>query len=99
MVRMAFPILQHEAMLFQANYQPYEMPRSSFVEAMRKVQNLGLILSTPQEDQLKVFTDLAQNFPSQARSLSKMAVTKEIKKEAKKNQDSFMMNMNVGVRD
>ena len=49
MVRKAFPILQHQAMLFQANYQPYEMPRSSFVEAMQKVQNLGLTLSTHQE--------------------------------------------------
>ena len=63
------------------------------------LQAAGKILSAPAEDQLKVFTDLAQNFPSQARSLSKLAVTKETKKEAKKNQDSFMMNMNVGVRN
>ncbi len=67
-----------------------------------QLQDLSLqaaerILSGPKEKQLKMLTDLAQNFPSHARSLSKSSVSKELIKEVKKNTESFMMTMNIHV--
>ncbi len=69
-----------------------------------ELQDLSLqaaerVLSSPKEKQLKVLTDLAQNFPSQARSLSKVSVGKDLKKEVKKNSETFMMNMNLQPSD
>ncbi len=69
-----------------------------------EVQDLSLqaaerVLSSPKEKQLKVLTDIAHNFPSQAKSLSKITVRKEIKKEVKKNSEQFMMNMNMHPSD
>ena len=57
------------------------------------------ILAAPASQQLKTVTDLSQNFPSYARSLSKTKVSKELKKEVKKNAESFLMNMNVQTND
>ena len=69
-----------------------------------ELQDLSLqaaerVLSSPKDTQLKVLTDLAQNFPSQARSLSKITVSKDLKKEAKKNSEIFLMNMNLQPSD
>ncbi|XP_059082867.1 UDP-glucose:glycoprotein glucosyltransferase 1-like [Tigriopus californicus] len=69
-----------------------------------QLQDLSLqaaerVLNSPKDKQLKTLMDLAQNFPSQARSLSKTSVSKELKKENKKNQEMFMMNMNVAPTD
>ena len=68
-----------------------------------QLQDLSLqaaerILGSPKDKQLKALIDLSQNFPSHARSLSKLSVTKELKKEVKKNQETFMMSMNVQVQ-
>ena len=43
--------------------------------------------------------DLASNFPSHARSLSRITVPKELKKEVKKNSDIFYSSLNVQPND
>ncbi|XP_077988302.1 UDP-glucose:glycoprotein glucosyltransferase 1-like isoform X2 [Glandiceps talaboti] len=45
------------------------------------------VLSSPSEDALRVMRDTSQNFPTQARSLVKTPVKKEVKDEMKLNQD------------
>jgi len=57
------------------------------------------IMASPSDDRLKVMTDLASNFPSHARSLSKTTVPKELKKEVKKNSDIFYSTLNVQPND
>ncbi|XP_054602856.1 UDP-glucose:glycoprotein glucosyltransferase 2 isoform X4 [Nothobranchius furzeri] len=57
----------------------WEMQDLSFQAAAR-------IMSVPKFDALKVLRDLSQNFPSKARSLTRVAVKKEMRKEIEKNQ-------------
>jgi len=57
------------------------------------------IMASPEEDRLKVMSDIAGNFPSHARSLSKTTVPKELKKEVKKNSDIFYSSLNVQPND
>ena len=47
----------------------------------------------------QVMGDLASNFPSHARSLSRITVPKELKKEVKKNSDIFYSSLNVQPND
>ena len=47
------------------------------------------IMASPADERLKVMADIAGNFPSHARSLSRTSVPKELKKEVKKNSDIF----------
>ncbi len=61
------------------------------------LQAAGRVLSSPRESQLQTLDELASNFPTHARALAKTSVSKELKKEAKKNQETFMMNMNIQV--
>ena len=56
-----------------------------------EVQDLSLqaalrILESPPEGALKLLQELSQNFPRLARSLSKVPVKKDVKKEIRKNQ-------------
>ncbi|XP_037832030.1 UDP-glucose:glycoprotein glucosyltransferase 2 isoform X1 [Kryptolebias marmoratus] len=57
----------------------WEMQDLSFQAAAR-------IMSVPKFDALKVMRDLSQNFPSKARSLTRVAVKKEMRKEIEENQ-------------
>jgi UDP-glucose:glycoprotein glucosyltransferase len=57
------------------------------------------VMASPPEDRLKVMADLASNFPSLARSLSRTSVPKELKKEVKKNSDIFYSSLNVQPND
>ena len=57
------------------------------------------IMASPSEDRLGVLADLASNFPSLARSLSRTSVPKELKKEVKKNSDIFYSTLNVQPND
>ena len=63
------------------------------------LQTAARILQTPKESQLDVLTELSQNFPSYARPLSKTAVPKDLKKEIKKNRETFFEKMNVNPSD
>ena len=63
------------------------------------MQTAARILQTPKESQLDVLTELSQNFPSYARPLSKTAVPKDLKKEIKKNRETFFEKMNVNPSD
>ena len=47
------------------------------------------------EEQLAALEEISQNFPSHARSLSRVSVTKELKKEIKKNRDYFANAMGI----
>uniref|UniRef100_A0A672JT15 UDP-glucose ceramide glucosyltransferase-like 1 n=1 Tax=Salarias fasciatus TaxID=181472 RepID=A0A672JT15_SALFA len=57
----------------------WEMQDLSFQAAAR-------IMSVPKFDSLKVMRDLSQNFPSKARSLTRVAVKQEMRKEIEENQ-------------
>eukprot|EP00092_Neocalanus_flemingeri_P004418 GFUD01004753.1.p1 GENE.GFUD01004753.1~~GFUD01004753.1.p1 ORF type:complete len:1525 (-),score=439.73 GFUD01004753.1:373-4947(-) len=57
------------------------------------------IMASPDDERLKVMSDLASNFPSHARSLSKTTVSKDLKKEVKKNSDIFYSSLNVQPND
>lgn len=69
-----------------------------------QLQDLSLqaavrVLNSPPAIQLKVLAELSQNFPSHARPLSKTSVPKDVKKEIKKNRDSFFENLSLQPND
>uniref|UniRef100_W5KUJ0 UDP-glucose ceramide glucosyltransferase-like 1 n=1 Tax=Astyanax mexicanus TaxID=7994 RepID=W5KUJ0_ASTMX len=49
-------------------------------------QAAARIMSVPKFDSLKLMRDLSQNFPSRARSLTRVAVNQEMRKEIEENQ-------------
>uniref|UniRef100_A0A8C2XQW8 UDP-glucose ceramide glucosyltransferase-like 1 n=2 Tax=Cyclopterus lumpus TaxID=8103 RepID=A0A8C2XQW8_CYCLU len=53
------------------------------------VQAAARIMSVPKFDALKLMRDLSQNFPSKARSLTRVAVKQEMRKEIEENQKSI----------
>ncbi|XP_062861510.1 UDP-glucose:glycoprotein glucosyltransferase 2 [Trichomycterus rosablanca] len=57
----------------------WELQDLSFQAASR-------IMSVPKFDSLKLMQDLSQNFPSKARSLTRVAVNQEMRKEIEENQ-------------
>ncbi|KAM8856455.1 UDP-glucose:glycoprotein glucosyltransferase 2 isoform 4-T4 [Spinachia spinachia] len=63
------------------------------------VQAAARILSVPKFDALKLMRDLSQNFPSEARSLTKVAVTQEMKKEMEENQKRLSESIGVHPGD
>ena len=63
------------------------------------MQAAARIMEAPKNDQLKTLNEIAQNFPSHAKSLSKMKVSKELKKEVRKNQEVFLTSMNLQTSD
>ncbi|KAJ4438070.1 hypothetical protein ANN_14009 [Periplaneta americana] len=69
-----------------------------------QVQELSLqaaerIMSSPKEEALKVLTNIAQNFPLQARSLVRTVVKDELKQEIKRNQEMFSSSLNLQPTD
>lgn len=57
------------------------------------------IMSAPKDEALNVFTNIAQNFPMQAKALVKTVVNNELKKEMKRNSDIFMSTLNLQPTD
>ncbi|XP_050434765.1 UDP-glucose:glycoprotein glucosyltransferase [Adelges cooleyi] len=57
------------------------------------------IMSGPSQDAIQTFIHIAQNFPTQARSLANVKVSKELRDEITKNQDSFSMGLNLQPSD
>ncbi|XP_069558740.1 UDP-glucose:glycoprotein glucosyltransferase 2 [Brachyistius frenatus] len=66
----------------------WQMQDLSFQAAAR-------IMSVPKFDALKLMRDLSQNFPSKARSLTRVAVKQEMRKEIEENQKH--LSQTVGV--
>lgn len=69
-----------------------------------QLQDLSLqaterIMKSPEDERLKVMGDIANNFPSHARALSRVSVGKDLKKEASKNRDMFYSGMNIQPSD
>jgi len=69
-----------------------------------QLQDLSLqaserIMNSAPAERLAVMSDLASNFPSHARSLSRTSVSKDMKKEVKKNSDLFQTNMALTNKD
>lgn len=69
-----------------------------------QVQELSLqaaerIMNSPKEEALKVLTNIAQNFPLQARSLVRTVVKDELKQEIKRNQELFSSSLNLQPAD
>ncbi|KAL0963881.1 hypothetical protein UPYG_G00314810 [Umbra pygmaea] len=58
-------------------------------------QAAASIMSVPRFDALKLMRDLSQNFPSKARSLTRVAVTQEMKKEIEDNQKGLSESMGI----
>ncbi|BFZ00634.1 hypothetical protein BsWGS_03673 [Bradybaena similaris] len=54
------------------------------------------IASAPAESALQYLRDISQNFPTQAKSLMRTAVTNEFKREVKRNQEQFELR---GISD
>ncbi|XP_066143458.1 UDP-glucose:glycoprotein glucosyltransferase [Euwallacea fornicatus] len=57
------------------------------------------IMNAPKEEALKIFTNIAQNFPMQAKGLVKTVVNPEMKREMKMNQDIFTSTLNLQPAD
>ncbi|XP_041663125.1 UDP-glucose:glycoprotein glucosyltransferase 2 [Cheilinus undulatus] len=70
----------------------WEMQDLSFQAAAR-------ILSAPKFDALKLMRDLSQNFPSKARSLTRVAVKQEMRKEIEENQKRLSETLGVHPGD
>ncbi|XP_076857427.1 UDP-glucose:glycoprotein glucosyltransferase 2 isoform X2 [Brachyhypopomus gauderio] len=70
----------------------WELQDLSFQAAAR-------IISVPKFDSLKVMEDLSQNFPSKARSLTRVAVNQEMRKEIEENQKRLSETMGIHPGD
>ncbi|XP_030641719.1 UDP-glucose:glycoprotein glucosyltransferase 2-like [Chanos chanos] len=70
----------------------WELQDLSFQAAAR-------IMSVPKFDSLKLLRDLSQNFPSKARSLTKVAVNQEMRKEIEENQKRLSDSMGLHPGD
>ncbi|XP_061827435.1 UDP-glucose:glycoprotein glucosyltransferase 2 isoform X3 [Nerophis lumbriciformis] len=70
----------------------WELQDLSFQAAAR-------ILSVPKFDVLKLMRDLSQNFPAKARSLTRVAVKKEMRKEIEENQKHLSETIGVHPGD
>ncbi|XP_071037209.1 UDP-glucose:glycoprotein glucosyltransferase 1 [Parasteatoda tepidariorum] len=57
------------------------------------------IIDSPIEETLRVMRDIAQNFPTQARSLIHVSVSNDMKREIERNQQTFMHHHNIGPAD
>ncbi|XP_015179238.1 PREDICTED: UDP-glucose:glycoprotein glucosyltransferase isoform X3 [Polistes dominula] len=57
------------------------------------------IMNSPTDEALNVLTDIAQNFPMQAKSLIRTKVNNEMKKEMKLNQDIFSGSLSIQPTD
>ncbi|KAL7645301.1 UNVERIFIED_CONTAM: hypothetical protein RMT77_003687 [Armadillidium vulgare] len=57
------------------------------------------IMQSPEEERLSLFTNTAQNFPSQARSLTRTKVDDKMKKEILKNQNTLRSQADIGPND
>ena len=56
-------------------------------------------MSSPPEEAIKVLTDIAQNFPMQAKSLIRTKVRSEMKREMKQNQEIFSGSLHLQPTD
>ncbi|XP_066542592.1 UDP-glucose:glycoprotein glucosyltransferase 2-like [Hoplias malabaricus] len=70
----------------------WELQDLSFQAAAR-------IMSVPKFDSLKLMRDLSQNFPSRARSLTRVAVNPEMRKEIEENQKRLSETMGIHPGD
>ncbi|KAL2081652.1 hypothetical protein ACEWY4_023505 [Coilia grayii] len=70
----------------------WELQDLSFQAAAR-------IMSAPKFDSLKLMQDLSQNFPSKARSLTRVAVNQEMRKEIEENQKRLGDTMGIHPGD
>ncbi|XP_036427441.1 UDP-glucose:glycoprotein glucosyltransferase 2 isoform X2 [Colossoma macropomum] len=70
----------------------WELQDLSFQAAAR-------IMSVPKFDALKLMRDLSQNFPSRARSLTRVAVNQEMRKEIEENQKRLSETMGIHPGD
>ncbi|XP_078077778.1 UDP-glucose:glycoprotein glucosyltransferase 1 isoform X2 [Mustelus asterias] len=62
-------------------------------------QTATRIVSTPVHDALKSMRDLSQNFPTKARSLTKIAVNQEMRNEIEANQKHFAETLGLQTGD
>uniref|UniRef100_A0AAY5ED61 UDP-glucose ceramide glucosyltransferase-like 1 n=1 Tax=Electrophorus electricus TaxID=8005 RepID=A0AAY5ED61_ELEEL len=62
-------------------------------------QAAARIMSVPKFDSLKLMQDLSQNFPSKARSLTRVAVNQEMRKEIEENQKVLSETMGIHPGD
>ncbi|XP_034947696.1 UDP-glucose:glycoprotein glucosyltransferase [Chelonus insularis] len=57
------------------------------------------IMKSSPSEAIQIFTDIAQNFPMQAKSLISTKVSHQMKKEMKKNQEIFFANLHIQPTD
>ena len=63
------------------------------------LQTAKKVLQAPKSEQLRLLRDITQNFPIYAKSLVKISVEQELRKEVERNQQQFMQQLNIGTRD
>lgn len=81
-----------------------EMSKEIATLKIWELQELSLqvakkVLSAPKEEQLVLLKEIIQNFPTHAKSLVKISVEEEIKREIEKNQRYFSQYLNIGTSD
>ncbi|BES97993.1 udp-glucose glycoprotein [Nesidiocoris tenuis] len=98
--------------LYPDKVQELEKLRTDLIESSSELaplkvwqfQELSLqaaqrIMSAPKDEVLHVLSYIAQNFPTQARSLVKTVVSPELKSEMMQNQDKFSRTLHVQPSD
>lgn len=75
-----------------ANLKVWEMQELS-------LQATAKVVSIQNNDSLKLLREISQNFPVQAKTLTKISVDSEMKKEIDRNQQIFMQNLNLAPND
>ncbi|KAA0715726.1 UDP-glucose:glycoprotein glucosyltransferase 2 [Triplophysa tibetana] len=83
--------------IVQLVWCPARLNRSSWADL--SFQAASRILSVQKFDSLKLMQDHSQNFPSRARSLTKVAVNQELKKEVEENQKRLSDSMGIHPGD
>lgn len=83
--------------LFESSNEMAPLKAWQFQEL--SLQAAERIMSSPKEEALQVLTNIAQNFPLQARTLVRTVVNPELKKEMKQNQDLFLTSLNLQPQD
>lgn len=63
------------------------------------LQTLSKVLSAPKSDQLKLFEDIVQNFPTHAKTLSQVKVDKDVQKEVERTQMILSQTINLSPSD
>uniref|UniRef100_A0A671SXB6 UDP-glucose:glycoprotein glucosyltransferase 2-like n=1 Tax=Sinocyclocheilus anshuiensis TaxID=1608454 RepID=A0A671SXB6_9TELE len=93
-----FGKLKHFSWIIGSFNKDFEMPFSVFPIDL-SFQAASRIMTVPKFDSLKLMQDLSQNFPSRARSLTRVAVNQDMRKEIEDTQKRLSESMGIQPGD